>query len=227
MSALQQKILVVDDDQAVTRSFERVLSQKGYAVITAASGEEALAKLANEHYDAVFTDIKMPGMSGIEVARQVKANQPWMPVVIVSGFASQKAQHQVAEYGVTQFMNKPLTPEMIERGAEEALRPVPVTMQVIEEELVEQGVKVKETDVLQFLALAIAAPFIGLAFIMALPVLGLAGLAYFSYKALMSTRAKNIVLFLASPFIGLAYVVAMPIVGIGAGLYFGMKAVTK
>ena len=87
MDALR-KVLVVDDDPVVGRSIGRVLTGKGYAVITAANGEEALAKLRDEKYDVVFTDIKMPGMNGLEVAERVKASQPWLPVVIVTGFGT-------------------------------------------------------------------------------------------------------------------------------------------
>jgi CheY-like chemotaxis protein len=85
-----KKLLVVDDDPVVGRSFNRVLSDKGYAVITARNGEEALRKLDEEAYDVVFTDIKMPGMSGLEVAERVKARQPWLPVVIVTGYGTEE-----------------------------------------------------------------------------------------------------------------------------------------
>ena len=67
-----RKILVVDDDPVVGKSFDRVLSGRGYAVVTASNGEEALNKIATEKYDAVFTDIKMPGMDGLEVLRRIK-----------------------------------------------------------------------------------------------------------------------------------------------------------
>src|SRR3990172_5735988 len=87
MSTLK-KILVVDDDPVIGKSFDLVLSGKGYAVITAANGEEALSKLNTETYDLVFTDIRMPGMNGIEVVKRVKASQPWLPVVIVTGYGS-------------------------------------------------------------------------------------------------------------------------------------------
>ena len=75
MSALR-KVLVVDDDPVVGKSFDRVLSGKGYAVITASSGQEALNKLDTEDYDVVFTDIKMPGMSGLDMAEQVRHVAP-------------------------------------------------------------------------------------------------------------------------------------------------------
>lgn len=84
MSALR-KVLVVDDDPVVGKSFDRVLSAKGYIVVTAENGAAALERLAKEEYDAVYTDIKMPGMSGLEVAEKVKARRPWTPVVIVTG----------------------------------------------------------------------------------------------------------------------------------------------
>ena len=87
-----RKVLVVDDDPVVRKSFDRVLSGKGYAVITAESGEEALRKLNEEKYDLVYTDIRMPGMSGLEVAEEVKARKPWTPVVIITGYGTEAAR---------------------------------------------------------------------------------------------------------------------------------------
>ena len=112
-----RKILVVDDDPVVGKSFDRVLSGKGYAVITAQNGEEALHKLANENYDAVFTDIKMPGMSGIEVAQKIKAAKPWLPVVIVTGYSTDAYRAAAEAAGVSGFLQKPLSPEMIAGSA--------------------------------------------------------------------------------------------------------------
>ena len=112
-----RKILVVDDDPVVGKSFDRVLSGKGYAVITAQNGEEALHQLANENYDAVFTDIKMPGMSGIEVAQKIKAAKPWLPVVIVTGYSTDAYRAAAEAAGVSGFLQKPLSPEMIAGSA--------------------------------------------------------------------------------------------------------------
>ena len=115
------RILVVDDDPVVAKSIDRVLTAKGFAVINAQSGEDALQKLKNETYDVVFTDIKMPGISGIEVAERIKASQPWLPVVIITGYGSQENQSRAEAAGVSDFLNKPLSPEMIERSASKAL----------------------------------------------------------------------------------------------------------
>ncbi|HRD94966.1 MAG TPA: response regulator, partial [Rubrivivax sp.] len=106
------RVLVVDDDPVVCKSFDRVLSGKGYAVVTAGNGEEALRKIAAEAYDAVFTDIKMPGMDGIAVAEQIRAQRPWLPVVIVSGYATDQNEARAKAAGVRAVLHKPLSPEM-------------------------------------------------------------------------------------------------------------------
>ncbi len=121
MSKPPPRILVVDDDPVVAKSINRVLTAKGFAVINAQNGEEALQKLKNETYDVVFTDIKMPGLSGIEVAERIKASQPWLPVVIVTGYGSRENQARADAVGVSDFLHKPLSPEMIERSASKAL----------------------------------------------------------------------------------------------------------
>ena len=65
MSALR-KVLVVDDDAVVGKSFNRVLSSKGYIVTTAQNAHEALKQIREQEFDVVFTDIKMPGRDGVE-----------------------------------------------------------------------------------------------------------------------------------------------------------------
>src|SRR3974390_1655343 len=112
MTALR-KVLVVDDDPVIGKSFDRVLSGKGYAVITAANGEEALIKLAAEDYDVVFTDIKMPGMNGLEVAERVKAKKPWTPGLIITGFGTAEHEARARAAGATRFIHTPLSPALI------------------------------------------------------------------------------------------------------------------
>ena len=128
MGALR-KVLVVDDDPVVGRSFDRVLSGKGYAVITAGSAAEALKKLDTENYDVVFTDIKMPGMNGLEMAEQVRQQRPWLPVVIVTGYGSPGNEARAEAAGVSGFLRKPLSPEMIESSAEKAISETSATAQ--------------------------------------------------------------------------------------------------
>ena len=116
-----RKVLVVDDDPVVSKSFDRVLTRRGYLVVSAENGLEALNKVAREDYDAVFTDIKMPGMDGIEVAERMQARRPWTPVVIITGYGSAEHHARAEAAGVSGFLNKPLSPEMIEKSLDAAL----------------------------------------------------------------------------------------------------------
>jgi CheY-like chemotaxis protein len=189
----QARVLVVDDDPVVAKSIDRVLTGKGYAVITASDGPEALEKLAHEKYDAVFTDIRMPGMDGFEVAKRIKATQPWLPVVIVTGYGSPESKARAKELGVAGFLHKPLSPEMIEGSAREVLsRKAPETpAPAAAAELTQPGVPAEVEApapgvgrTLKNVALFVAAPFIGLAYALAFPFVGLALLARYGYRAL-------------------------------------------
>lgn len=177
-----KKVLVVDDDPVVGRSFERVLSGKGYAVITARDGEEALRKLDAEAYDVVFTDIRMPGMSGLEVAERVKANQPWLPVVIVTGYGTEDNEARAEAAGVAEFLRKPLSPEAIEGSAEKVLH------ERIEHAATEETAPPAAAPggfgrALKNVALFFAAPFIGLAYLITFPLVALGMLAWSGAKA--------------------------------------------
>jgi CheY-like chemotaxis protein len=231
-----RKILVVDDDPVVAKSFDRVLSGKGYAVINARDGEEALRKLKDEQYDVVFTDIRMPGMSGIDVARQVKAKQPWLPVVIVTGYGTDENEAQARSAGVSGFLHKPLTPDMIEETAQKALLERDATPDLqpsAEAVAAAPAARAPEArGAIKSIALFVAAPFIGLFYLVVGPIVGLAMLAWIGLKALGEQQAvrraavfvKNVALFLAAPFIGLAYALLFPFIGLGMLAWNGVQA---
>lgn len=236
----QRKVLVVDDDPVIARSFDRVLSGKGYAVITARDGNEALRKLRDEKYDVVFTDIKMPGMSGIEVAERIKATQPWLPVVIVTGYGTDENEARAEAAGVSGFLRKPLSPEMIEGSArkallEEAMPEAAPEKARVAVELHPAPVKPEMQSAWKSIALMLAAPVIGLAYILAGPFIGLGMLAWMGTRELAKHRAtkkfahfiKDVALFLAAPFIGLMYAVLFPFIGLGMLAWMGMKAIAR
>jgi CheY-like chemotaxis protein len=247
MSALR-KVLIVDDDPVVAKSFDRVLSGKGYAVITASSGQEALNKLETEDYDVVFTDIKMPGMSGLEMAEQVKQRRPWLPVVIVTGYGSPANEARAEAAGVSGFLRKPVSPEMLEGSAEKAFTEKDATAQSASESArmawpettVEASAPNPAVRFIKNVALFLAAPFVGLAYILAFPVVGLGMLAWTAMQAQKKAAGeaakmqpaapakpsalKTAALMLAAPLIGLGFVVVGPLVGLGLLLWFGFQA---
>ncbi len=247
MSALR-KVLVVDDDPVVGKSFDRVLSGKGYAVITASSGQEALNKLDAEDYDVVYTDIKMPGMNGLEMAEQVKARRPWLPVVIVTGYGSPDNEARAEAAGVSGFLRKPLSPEMIEGSAQKAFSEKDATAESAQaaarmawpETAVEPAVPNRAVRFIKNIALFLAAPFVGLAYILTFPIVGLGMLAWTAMQAQKKkseaaaaaqpaapakpSAVKTIAMMTVAPLIGLAFVVVGPIAGLGLLLWFGLQA---
>lgn len=193
---LMKRVLVVDDDPIVGQCFEQVLAPKGYAVIRARGGVEALDRLEREEYDVVYTDIKMPGMSGIEVARRIRASSPWLPVVIVTGYGSQQNRAEAAKIGVKGFIMKPLSPEVIEHSAdsilieEDALFASPaVSLELVpvpaSADTPAQGRGILERA--GHVALFFLAPSIGLAYIVIGPIVGLAVLGWMGVRSLMKS----------------------------------------
>jgi CheY-like chemotaxis protein len=234
------KVLVVDDDPVVGKSFDRVLSGKGYAVITARNGQEALNKLETENYDVVFTDIKMPGMNGLEVAERVKAKRPWLPVVIVTGYGTPANEARAEAAGVCGFLRKPLSPDMIEESAQKALLEKGATAAPSNETeaaaLLLPAVEEKEKEnKLKNVALFFAAPFVGLVYILAFPFIGLGMLVRMGALELMKHRAprmiagvvKNVALVITAPLLGLAYIIALPFIGLAMLAWTGLRAIRK
>jgi CheY-like chemotaxis protein len=232
MNALR-KVLVVDDDPVVRKSFDRVLTGKGYAVITAENGEEALRKLAEEKYDVVYTDICMPGMSGLDVAEQVKAKRPWTPVVIITGYGTEDAEARAKAAGVSSFLHKPLSPEMIEGSARTVLAE-PETAEAEELPVIEAPAEaeVRPESALLNVALFFAAPFIGLAYVIVFPFVGFGVLAVLAMRAAnqigvlnkAGSMLKYGTLIVAAPFLGLAYVTVFPLVGLAMLAWMGGRA---
>jgi CheY-like chemotaxis protein len=227
-----RKVLVVDDDPVVAKSFDRVLSTKGYAVVTASNGEEALRKIAAEDYDVVYTDIRMPGMDGIEVAEHIKGRRPWLPVVIVTGYGTADNEARARAAGVHALLHKPLSPAMIESSAHDALaeqreREMPALLERLPGAAVEHPV---DRSAWKTAAMVVGAPLIALAFVVAFPFIGLGAIAKYSFQAVFERRArisafvKNVTLFLAGPIVGLLYAALFPLIGLSVLAWMGLKA---
>jgi DNA-binding NtrC family response regulator len=193
------QVLVIDDDAVVGRSFDRVLSDKGYEVSTALTGEEALKDMESTDYDVVFTDIKMPGMDGIEVAERIKAKCPWTPVVVITGYGTEENEARASVLGVSGFVRKPLTPAMIENITLKALEePAPAIEAANEPEAPAEAVAEVSSSALQTtgriaknIGLFIAAPFIALAYVIALPVVGFYMFAKLAIEAYQKKKSSS------------------------------------
>jgi len=100
-------ILVVDDEPAITIALAKKLRRDGYECLTASSGEEALGRLGAEHLDLVITDVRMPGMSGIELLKQVKLHNSNIPVIVMSAYTDINFAIEALRSRADDFLLKP------------------------------------------------------------------------------------------------------------------------
>jgi two-component system response regulator FlrC len=102
-------VLVVDDEPMVRTSLALALERAGANVITAADGQEALAKFREHKSAVIFSDVKMPGMDGFALLRSVKRMDPSTPVVLITGFGGDELTERAQEAGAARVLNKPIT----------------------------------------------------------------------------------------------------------------------
>jgi DNA-binding response OmpR family regulator len=103
------KILVVDDSPQISKALSDLLSASGYAVRTAPSAERALQILESAKFDLIITDLKMTGMTGIDLAKQVLQKWPGLPVVILTGFGDMDSVINALRLGVADYLKKPFS----------------------------------------------------------------------------------------------------------------------
>ena len=106
-AAARTPILVIDDDQSILQLVSDILTRHGYAPLTAVDGNEGLALFKREKPPVVLTDIQMPGMSGIEILKKVKADSPTAQVVIISGFGTTDDVIGALRQGASDYLSKP------------------------------------------------------------------------------------------------------------------------
>lgn len=105
---MSQTILVVDDDPSNRVTLERLLKREGYRVFHAASGREAMESLRSQSMDLVLTDLKMPGMSGLDLLRAVRAVDPDVEVVVMTAYGTVETAVEAMKEGAYDFVAKPL-----------------------------------------------------------------------------------------------------------------------
>ncbi|NDJ85784.1 MAG: response regulator transcription factor [Chloroflexi bacterium] len=117
-------ILVVDDEGAIRYSVTKTLERVGYHVVTASSGEEALDVMANQEFDVVLTDIRMPGISGVDLLARIKEQSADAVVILMTGYASLGTAVESLRLGAHDYLIKPSTSEdirdSVKRGVERA-----------------------------------------------------------------------------------------------------------
>lgn len=101
------RLLVVDDESIVGKRLKQVFSKIGFEVETYTEAAPAMAAMAEKPFDIVVTDLKMDGMDGMEVLKQVRAMNPRTQVIIITGYASPATAELAQQQGVFEFLAKP------------------------------------------------------------------------------------------------------------------------
>ena len=106
------RILVVDDDTRLTQLLQLVFESRGFGVTVANDGQQALQSLAKELPEAILLDLMMPGMSGLEVCRLVRADPRTanIPIVILTARYDTAIQREAMQAGATEYLTKPIRP---------------------------------------------------------------------------------------------------------------------
>lgn len=107
----EKKLLVIDDEPAIREGVRRILEGESYTVETFGSGQAALERLKQEAFDLVITDLKMPGLSGMDVLRSIKEIHPDLPVIFITGYSSVDSAVEVMKLGAVDYIAKPFTPD--------------------------------------------------------------------------------------------------------------------
>lgn len=117
----REKVLIVDDERDVLDLCQRILETQGYAVKSAHNGYEAIDIAQSEHFDLLLTDIKMPGMDGLEIAQILKQSDPEIICVTMTGFSTMDMAINAVKLGINEFILKPFTPNELIKAISKAL----------------------------------------------------------------------------------------------------------
>ncbi|HSC26421.1 MAG TPA: sigma-54 dependent transcriptional regulator [Vicinamibacterales bacterium] len=114
-------ILAIDDDDSLRRVIEYNLTEEGYCVITAADGSSGLEAFQRQAVDVVLTDIRMPGLEGIELLTRLKAMQPDLPVIVLTAFGTIDSAVEAMRLGAFDYLTKPFSREQLRASVRKAL----------------------------------------------------------------------------------------------------------
>lgn len=115
-------ILVVDDEEGLRTVISNILKAEGYNVVTSEDGHKAISIFRQENVDAVFLDIRLPDMDGVQILEEMKKFNPQVPVIMCSGFADIETAVNTVRMGAFDYINKPFKRDEVLRAAAKAVR---------------------------------------------------------------------------------------------------------
>ena len=109
------RILLIEDDPGIRETLRNVLVEEGYVVAVEQRGDEGLARAGAELFNVVITDLRLPGLDGLALVRQLHASQPRLPIILVTAFSTTKTAIQATKFGAYDYLLKPFhVPDLLE-----------------------------------------------------------------------------------------------------------------
>jgi len=101
------KILLIEDDAGITDTLQRVLVEEGHEVAVERRGDDGLARAARDSFNAVITDLRLPGLNGLKLVRQLHAAQPRLPIILITAFGTTETAIEATKFGAYDYLLKP------------------------------------------------------------------------------------------------------------------------
>ena len=109
------KILLIEDDRGITETLQRVLTDEGHAVAVEKRGDAGLARAVKDAFNVVLTDLRLPGLNGLELVRQLHAAQPRLPIILITAFGTTETAIEATKFGAYDYLLKPFDlPQLLE-----------------------------------------------------------------------------------------------------------------
>ncbi len=206
----RKRVMFVDDEEGVRKSFDRLLSERGFAVSTVEDGDRAVSLLREEPAEVIVSDLRMPGLDGLQLLQWVHEKQPQTRFILLTGYGNAEVERKARALGAYEYLNKPISPDALslvitaalhaeqaeERARAAAAAAVTAGPHLVEEVVVPAAPAEAEEEVpggvksgLKLAGALVAAPIAGLAFVIFLPVIGFGMLAWVVVQAIRKHAA--------------------------------------
>ncbi len=119
MACRKKRILVIEDDAEMRRLLREFIQEAGYEAHSVENGSAAFVRTARERFDLILTDVRMPGLSGLEILPGLIKLQPQVPVIVITAFGSEEIHQRAIERGAQAYMEKPIYLEELKRLIDE------------------------------------------------------------------------------------------------------------
>ncbi len=152
-------ILVIDDEESIRAGCIQTLTESGYRVQAVENGHKGLEKTSKESFDVILLDLKMPGISGMEVLKKLKENDPDSVVIIITAYGTVDSAVEAMKRGAYDFLSKPFTPEalssIVKRAVDSRLRALEdaCIALALDEEMISKTVIGQSSDIAKLILL--------------------------------------------------------------------------